>query len=105
MKRQLIAAAATVIAISSAAFIPAPAMAQAAVDIMAFNAPPPQRYERVPRARRDFVWAPGHWNWNGRRYIWIAGHWERVRHGHQYRNPEWRQGPNGWHLDRGGWYR
>ncbi|WP_428489301.1 hypothetical protein [Rhodopila sp.] len=28
--------------------------------------PPPPGY---------YVWRPGHWRWNGRRYIWAPGHY------------------------------
>ncbi|HEY8099235.1 MAG TPA: YXWGXW repeat-containing protein [Burkholderiaceae bacterium] len=101
MKRILCAAA--VIAISTAAFIPVQAMAQVGVNVIIGTPPPPPRHEVIPTSRRGYEWAPGYWNWNGRRYVWIAGHWERVHPGHHYERPEWRQDNNGWHLNRGGW--
>jgi len=103
MKRILCAVAAIVL--STAAFIPTQAVAEASVNIVIGNAPPPTRYEVVPAPRRGYVWAPGYWNWNGRRHVWISGHWERVRSGHYYQHPEWRHGNDGWHLNRGGWQR
>ncbi len=104
MKRILSTAAAIMI-VSSAAFIPAQAIAQVGVSIVIGNAPPPPRYEAVPAARRGYEWAPGYWNWDGRRHVWSEGHWESARDGHHYQRPEWKQANNGWQLDRGGWQR
>jgi len=111
MKRILTAAAAF-LAISSAAFIPATASAAGAGAgvgvgagdvIIVRTQPPAPRREVVPAARRGYEWAPGYWNWNGRRHVWTKGHWERVRPGYAYARPVWSQGKNGWELDRGGW--
>ncbi|AMO99341.1 hypothetical protein CAter10_1575 [Collimonas arenae] len=101
MKRILCAAA--LIAVSAAAFMPSQAMAQIGVNITIGTPPPPPRYEVVPPPRVGYVWAPGYWNWDGRRHVWAGGHWERARSGYLYDRPEWRQGPNGWELRRGGW--
>ena len=78
-----------------------PAQAQVIVQV----APPPPRVERVPAARRGFVWVPGNWDWNGRRYIWRAGHWERTRRGYRYRQDRWVERDGGWVRERGGWAR
>ena len=102
MKRTLCAAAA-VIALSSAAFLPTSALAQVGLNIVIGNAPPPPRFESVPPARQGYVWAPGYWNWEGDHHVWIGGHWEGARNGQQYRHSEWVQENNGWRLDRGGW--
>jgi hypothetical protein len=56
-----------------------PLSSMAAVNVELNFAPPPPRYEVVPAPRHGFVWAPGHWAWNGHRHVWYAGHWERVR--------------------------
>lgn len=101
MKRILSTAAAIIL--STAAYMPTQAVAQ--VNIVIGNAPPPPRYEVVPAARRGYEWAPGYWNWNGRRHVWTAGHWERARVGYSYRRHEWQQGDDGWRLNRGGWQR
>lgn len=104
MKRILCTAAA--ILISSAAFVPTQALAQVTViNMNVRNAPPPPRNEAVPSARRGYEWAPGYWNWSGRKFVWVKGHWERARNGHFYQRPEWRQGDKGWQLERGGWQR
>jgi hypothetical protein len=102
MKRMLCAAAA-IAAISTVAFIPTEAMAQVGINVVIGTAPPPPRYEVVPAPRRGYEWAPGYWNWNGRRHVWVAGHWERVRPGHHYERPEWVHANDGWHMNRGGW--
>src|SRR4051812_8779316 len=102
MKRLLFTAA-TAIAIGTAAFIPGQAMAASSVTFVIGTPPPPARYEVVPHLRRGYEWVPGYWNWNGRRHVWVPGHKERVRVGHYYQRPEWRQGSNGWELHRGGW--
>lgn len=94
MKRILSTAAA--ILLSTAAFMPAQAHARTSVHIALGNAPPPARYEVVPVSRRGYEWAPGYWNWNGRRHVWTAGHWQRARAGHHYQRPEWRRVNHGW---------
>jgi hypothetical protein len=76
---------------------------QGNLNLVIGSAPPPPRYEVVPGARRGHEWAPGYWNWNGRRFVWAEGHWERVRAGHYYEQPQWKQGNDGWRLNRGGW--
>ena len=89
------------------AFVPV-AEAQAAHPradvIIVKQAPPALRHERVPAARRGFEWAPGYWNWNGRRHVWVEGHWEKVRPGHSYQRAQWVHDRHGWRLDRGGWH-
>ena len=66
--------AAAMLAISTAAFLPAQAMAQnqLGVSIVVGNAPPPPRFESVPAPRAGYVWAPGYWNWDGQRHVWTA---------------------------------
>lgn len=103
MKRILATAAA--ILLGSAAFVPTQALAQVGFNIVIGNAPPPPRYEVVPPPRYGYVWAPGYWDWNGRRHQWMEGHWERARPGYTYQRPEWRQERDGWRLAHGGWQR
>lgn len=66
-------------------------------------APPPVRYEAVPRARRGQVWEEGHWEWRGNRHRWVKGHWVQARNGYQYRQPQWMERDGRWELRRGGW--
>jgi hypothetical protein len=93
-----------VIALSSAAFVPAQSYASdVGVNIVIGNPPPPPRYEAVPAPRHGYVWVPGFWDWNGRRHVWIAGHWERARPGYAYYRPEWHREGDRWVLNRGHW--
>jgi hypothetical protein len=66
-----------------------PAAAQVEFNVNIASAPPPVRYETVPAPRAGYVWAPGHWQWDGRRHIWQAGHWEAVRPGYRYVQPRY----------------
>lgn len=78
-------------------------MALASVEIYMETAPPALRYERVPSARRGYVWAPGYWDSNRGRHAWKRGHWERERANHYYVQPRWMERNNRWELERGRW--
>src|SRR5688572_4107085 len=93
--------ACALLAISSAAFAPASALAQVDVSLVIGNAPPPPRFESIPQPRRGYVWVPGYWNWNGHRHVWTAGHWEPERHGYQYRPSTWVRESSGWRMEPG----
>ena len=81
------------------------APAAAGVEIIVRTAPPAQRYEAIPAARRGYDWAPGYWNWDGRRHVWTAGTWVRERPGYRYNQTQWVQHGNGWRMERGNWKR
>jgi hypothetical protein len=101
MKRSLTIA--TIIALSAAAYMPLSSVAQSSVSVVIGSAPPPPRFESVPASRNGHVWAPGYWNWNGKRHEWVTGHWERARDGYNWRPAEWRRGDRGYSLQQGGW--
>ncbi len=69
------------------------------------TAPPPPREERMPEARRGYVWAPGHWEWRHNRHTWIGGSWLRERRGYVYHAPEWQEHDGRWQMQRGNWAR
>jgi hypothetical protein len=46
--------------------------------------------------RHGYVWAPGHWNWNGHRHVWAPGYWIAERPGYVYNAPVWYQDNGGW---------
>jgi hypothetical protein len=68
-------------------------------------APPAPRVEVVPAARAGWVWAPGYWNWQGRRHVWVTGHWIREHRGYRYVPQTWVQRDGRWHFETGGWVR
>lgn len=68
-------------------------------------APPPPRYEAVPRPRHGQVWVPGHWEWRGRHHVWVSGHWVQARPGYYYRPPRWEQRNGQWEMHDGRWDR
>ncbi|MEO7065685.1 MAG: hypothetical protein ABI114_02140 [Rhodanobacter sp.] len=97
---------------ASTAIIYAPPVAAASrvsigVSVGTPIAPPPPRYERVPHARRGYVWAPGYWNWNAhaQRHVWIGGNWVRARPGYRYRPAYWMRHGHGWRFHGGYWRR
>jgi hypothetical protein len=68
-------------------------------------APPEPRYERTPRARRGYVWVPGHWDWRGNRHVWVSGTWLRDRPGYVYSQPRWIERDGRWILEQPRWDR
>ncbi len=80
-----------------------PALAD--VEIFFNSAPPAVRYERVPTARRGYLWVPGYWDGNRGKHVWRKGRWERQRTGYVYAQPRWVERNNGWALERGRWNR
>lgn len=85
------------------AALPLPSVA--AVDVYVNTAPPPPRVERVPAARRGYVWTPGYWNWQGKRHVWVKGSYVRERRGYTYRPHEWVERDGRWQMQRGRWDR
>ena len=69
------------------------------------EAPPPLRAEVVPAPRRGYVWAPGYWNWQGRRHVWHSGTWVRARPGYVYSSPAWAERDGRWEFHQGRWAR
>lgn len=78
-------------------------LAMADVEIYMGSAPPALRYERVPPARRGYIWSPGYWDSNRGKHAWRKGHWERERPNQIYVQPRWTERNNRWELDRGRW--
>lgn len=67
--------------------------------------PPPLLIESRPALpRRDAVWIPGYWSWNGRRYVWIGGVWSAPRPGWIWVPPQWQRLSDGrWQWLPGHW--
>jgi len=75
-----------VLAATAIAMTPIPSIART---VYVEVEPPPPRAEIAPANRHGWVWAPGHWRWNGRQYVWIGGHWIRERHGMYWVPEHW----------------
>lgn len=67
-------------------------------------APPAPRYERVV-VRPGYIWAPGYWRWNGRRYVWAQGRYMGARPGWAWRPGHWVRRGGGWFYREGHWTR
>lgn len=74
-------------------------------DIIVNIAPPPPRFEAVPAPRHGYVWAPGHWEWNGRAYHWVGGRWVGARAGYRWSAPQWVERGGRWYYEPRGWAR
>lgn len=81
----------------------APSIAEAQVIVVA---PPEPQVEVQPVAPYPgAVWAPGYWEYRGRRHVWVAGRYYRPRPGYVWRPHAWVHEGRGWRMHRGGWYR
>src|SRR6185295_15511074 len=63
-------------ALFAAGMLGAAAMPQtsiAAIDVYVNVAPPAERYERIPEARRGYVWSPGYWDYRKNKHVWVKG--------------------------------
>lgn len=68
-------------------------------------APPPPRRERIPHAKRGYVWQPGHWVWQGNRHAWMDGQWLRARQGYVYLPTAWVERDGRYHYRESRWER
>lgn len=99
----LLLAVSTFGAIIVAALFSSPSQANTAVEYSIRVAPPALRSERIPDARRGYVWVPGYWNWRGRHHVWVPGIWLRERRGYVYHPHHWVQRGDAWQFNRGRW--
>jgi hypothetical protein len=81
------------------------ALPASAAVIIVQTAPPEPRSERVPQARRGYVWVPGYWDYRGDKHRWVRGSWMRNRHGYVYQQPTWQERDGHWQMQRGAWTR
>ena len=77
----------------------------AARDVYVRVAPPPPREEILPAPRRGHVWAPGYWDYRGKRHVWVKGNYMRERPGHRWEEHRWVERDGRWQLQRGRWAR
>jgi hypothetical protein len=99
MKRLTLAA---LLALAATA-APLTSMAAPAVGVYVGVAPPAPIVERVPAPRHGYMWAPGHWVWNGHRHVWAGGAWIAERPGYAYTAPVWIRSGGGWVLEPEHW--
>jgi hypothetical protein len=59
-------------------------------------APPAPREEAIPAPRRGYVWAPGYWDWSGKRHVWHGGNWVKERRGYHYQESKWEERDGRW---------
>jgi len=68
---------------------------------------PELRYEPVPPApgrQDDYLWQPGHWDWDGGKYAWVEGKWiERHLGFHEFRQGVWERHSDGWEWSSAHW--
>ena len=84
--------------------ISVPVVSEARVYVVE-TAPPPPRVEVVPAPRHGYVWAPGYWDWRGRRHVWVNGNWVHERRGYRWAPHGWVEREGRWHFTRGHWER
>ncbi len=80
-----------------------PESAPAGTEIVTEVAPPPDRVEHAPPPRDGYVWAAGHWEWNGRFYVWVSGTWIVERRAAHWVADRWQQVGAQWHYVPGHW--
>ena len=80
-----------------------PQTSSAAIDVYVNIAPPAERYERVPEARRGYVWSPGYWDYRRDKHVWVKGSSVRERHGYAYEPNRWVERDGRWNLERSRW--
>jgi len=88
---------------TAAAAAPLPSLAGTSVSLFVRAAPPAPIYEAAPAPRHGYVWAPGHWEWNGYRHIWAPGFWVAARPGYAYQAPTWYARDGGWVMQPARW--
>jgi WXXGXW repeat (2 copies) len=66
-------------------------------------APPPAREERAPAPRDGYVWASGHWDWNGHAYSWVSGRYIYEHRGAHWVADRWDQVGSHWQRVAGHW--
>jgi hypothetical protein len=86
-----------------AAVAPLSSMAASNVSLFIGTAPPAPLVERMPPPRHGYVWAPGHWEWNGHRHAWAPGVWIAERPGYVYQAPAWYARNGGWTMEPARW--
>jgi hypothetical protein len=96
---------ALVMAIGICAAAVSPLPAAAAGEVFTDTAPPPPQIEHPPPRRDGYVWAAGHWEWNGRSYAWVSGIWILEHRAAHWVADRWEQAGERWRYVPGHWER
>jgi hypothetical protein len=73
-------------------------------EVIAYERPPPVRYEVVGVAPAPgYFWVGGAWVWESGRYDWHPGRWEAPRPGYRWVPHRWRRAGNTWRMQPGHW--
>jgi hypothetical protein len=88
----------------TAAGVVTPRAALAGADIVSDVPPPPVRVEHAP-PRDGYIWAPGHWDWNGHFWAWVSGSYIFDRRPAQWNPDRWEQAGTQWRYVPGHWER
>jgi len=95
------AAAALLLAAALSGCVVAPVPYGGAV---AYEAPPPPRYEVIGVAPAPgYFWIGGAWFFEGGRYQWHPGRWSAPRPGYSWVAHSWTHEGNAWHMHPGRW--
>lgn len=97
--RALITAAAVVLLSAGTTSCTATVRPRAGVAYVTQAPPRAIREVRPVSPGRNYVWIPGHYQYEGRAYVWVSGRYERPAFDNFNR---WQ--PGKWHHDRNGWY-
>src|SRR5262252_4208082 len=76
----------------------------AATQLLVDSAPPPPRIENVAY-RQGYVWASGHWEWNGHSWGWIDGSYLLEQRNAHWIPDGWEQHGTQWQYVPGHWQR
>lgn len=63
--------------------------------------------KKPAKARKGYVWIPGHWRYSNSagKYVWVKGQWKRKRRGHVWVEGHWKKVPGGHKWIPGHWRR
>jgi crotonobetainyl-CoA:carnitine CoA-transferase CaiB-like acyl-CoA transferase len=80
-------------------------LASAHAQVVVVEPPAPQEEVVPPVPYEGAVWAPGYYEWRGRRHVWVGGRYMHGRAGYAWRPHAWAHEGGGWRMHRGGWER
>jgi hypothetical protein len=72
-------------------------------EIYSDQAPPEPRTEGSPAHRDGYVWGPGYWSWDGKKYHWVPGTYLVERQSKHWVPEHWEQEDSRWHFVAGRW--